>query len=230
MNTLSLVDKLKKYRKYVKEFASKSKDGVEDIHSLRVKSRELFSLIDRNDPFFKRIKKVIKLSNKVRDLDVFFEEYLNSLPKKLFKKLDVESIAKYNELIRKENIKKLHIYLNMFLNIPKNVNFKYEEKEFDLSKVDDLEFDSKELHKYRIYIKKRLFKEKNSYPLNKKKIKLLTNIKDILGHINDNNNGYKKLQTYNIDAVILKEIERYTIKQNSILFEKFKTFNKEVER
>lgn len=230
MNTVSLRDKLKKYKKFVQEFTLKNKNGVEDIHKLRVKSRELYSLIDHDDPFFKRIKKVIKLSNKVRDLDVFFEEYLNSLPKKLFKKLDIESIAKYNDLIRSENIEKLHTYLNMFLDIPESVNFKYEEKEFDISNLDRLEYSPKELHKYRIYIKKRLFKEKNSYPLNKKKIKLLTNIKDILGHINDNYNGCKRLQTYNIDDLVLKDIEIYTKKQNGILFEKFKTFNKEVER
>jgi CHAD domain-containing protein len=230
MNTLSLREKLKKYKKFVQEFTLKNKSSVEDIHKLRVKSRELYSLIDHDEPFYKRIKKVIKLSNKVRDLDVFFEEYLKSLPKKIFKKLDVKSIKKYNDLIRDKNIEKLHTYLSMFLDIPESVNFKYEEKEFDISNIDDLKLEPKELHKYRIYIKKRLFKEKNSYPLNKKKIKLLTNIKDILGHINDNNNGYKRLQTYNIDELVLKEIEIYTKKQNGILFEKFKIFNKEVER
>ncbi|WP_373070570.1 hypothetical protein [Sulfurimonas sp.] len=229
MDTVSLRDKLKKYKKFVKEFTLQNKNGVEDIHKLRLKSRELFSLIDHEDPFFKRIKKVIKLSNKVRDLDVFYEEYIQSLPKKLIKKLDLKTIERYNNLIRVENIEKLHTYLKMFLDIPESVNFKYEEKEFDKSKIDDLEFNPKELHKYRIYIKKRLFKEKNSYPLNKKKIKLLTDIKDILGNINDNSNGFKRLQTYNIDESVLEDIDIYTKKQNGILFDKFKTFNKEVE-
>ncbi len=227
MNEKSLTEKLQNLAKYVKVFVKKNKDGVEDIHKLRVKCRELFSLMGHDDSFYKRIKKVIKLSNKVRDLDVFYEVFIESLPKKYVDKLDIENIVGYTNKERKVYIENLHLYLKD-LNIPSSVEFKYEEKAFEIPKIDELRLNPKALHKYRIYIKKSLYKEKNSYPLNEIKINILTAIKDLLGTINDNYNALKRLESYKIESKLFKKIEEFTKEQNDILFKEFKLINKSI--
>lgn len=225
MKNITLTQKLKKFKKYVEEFYLNHKSGIEDVHKLRVSSRELFSLMSHDEIFSKKIKKVIKLSNKVRDLDVFFEVYLQSLPKKFIDELDIQSIVESTDKIRQKGIDKLHLYLK-YLEIPQKIEFNYEDIEPDIVKIDELEFNQEELHKYRMYIKKRLFKEKNSYPLNKKKIQVLTKIKDLLGDINDYSNGLKRLETYDIEPTFFKKIEEFTQEQNDILFKEFKTINR----
>ena len=157
MKNLTLTQKFKKFKKYVKEFFLNHKSGIEDVHKLRVSSRELFSLMSHDEAFSKKIKKVIKLSNKVRDLDVFFEVYLQSLPKKFIDELEIHSIVESTDKIRQKGIDKLHLYLK-YLEIPDKIEFNYEDIEFDIAKIDALEFNQEELNKYRIYINKKLFK------------------------------------------------------------------------
>ena len=86
MDDKLLLKKLQEYKKFVKQFIVDLKNSVEDIHTLRINSRELHSLISADDPFYPQLKRVIKLSNKIRDIDVFFEVYLHSLPKKYITK------------------------------------------------------------------------------------------------------------------------------------------------
>ena len=224
MNNKSLIEKFEKFKQNIKEFVDYKKSDIEDIHGLRVSSRELFSLLSSDNEFRKHIKKVIKLSNKIRDLDVFFEEYLPSLPKKYIDELDIDNILESANRSRAKDIEKIHLYLK-YLIVPQELEFKYEEKKFDYTKIDVLEFNQAELHKYRIYIKKVLSKEKNTTPKNEKKIKLLTKIKDVLGSINDNDNGLKRLETYEVEPVLFKEINDFTNRKNLALFEEFKIVN-----
>jgi CHAD domain-containing protein len=227
MDSVSLQKKLKSYRKYVKEFIQNKKDSAQDIHDLRVKSRELFSFISKQESSYKALKRVIKLSNNVRDLDVFYKEYIKSLPAHLYLKLDKKKISQSLQSQRKKDIKTLHRFLQNDFTLPQSINFIYEEKGFDHSKIE--KFSKKKLHKYRIYIKKKLYKEKNSYPMNKAKVNTLGKIKDILGTINDNNNGYKRLKSYeSVDEQLLKEIKKYTKRCNKKLFEEFKLLNRGV--
>ena len=137
----------------------------------------------------------------------------------------METILESTNRSRNKDIDKLHLYLK-YLEVPQNLEFKYEVKEFDYSKIEVLKYNQEELHKYRIYIKKNLAKEKNSFPLNKKKVKLLSTIKDLLGTINDYNNGIKRLETYDIEATLFKKIDYFTQEQNAILFKEFIIINK----
>ncbi|OYZ65819.1 MAG: hypothetical protein B7Y17_02685, partial [Sulfuricurvum sp. 24-42-5] len=208
--------KLKKFKKYVKSFVNSRKSGHKEIHSLRVISRELHSLLSDADPFYDRVKKVIKISNKIRDTDVFFEFFLPSLPKKYRNKLEIESIRKYTNKSRKKKIKKLHTYLKSLV-VPKSVLFISENNELNFVSGEDLRLDKTQLHKYRIYLKKILAKEKNSVPKNETKIEILTKIKDILGMIHDHYNGLERLNLCDVNAVLLSKIKSFIQEKNERL-------------
>ena len=224
MDNKSLIKKFEIYKENIKEFVKHEKDSIEDIHTLRVSSRELYSLVSPDDTFRKNIKKVIKLTNKIRDLDVFFEEYLPSLPKEYIDELDINSIVESTNKSRSKDIDKLHLYLK-YLSVPESLEFKYIEKKFDYDKINKVQYNQDELHKYRIYIKKVLSKEKNSSLKNMKKIKVLSKIKDILGTMNDNNNGIKRLESYMITPALFQKIDDFIRRCNFELFEEFEGIN-----
>lgn len=214
--------KLKEFKKLIRHFTKKSLQNEDDIHKLRIKCRELFSLLNKEDAFARSVKKVISLSNEIRDIDVFFSDYLDSLPKKKRKKVLDEISEKEKEDVRKKEIKKLHKYLKK-LEIPKSAEQKAEETTpQELLFMEFPQLDKKKLHKYRIYIKKSLYKEKNSIPKDEKKIKSLTELKDALGTINDNFNGLERLKSYDIKEQLYAKIERYTQEENAKLYEKIK--------
>jgi CHAD domain-containing protein len=217
--------KLKEFEEHLQSFVHLEKCSNKDIHTLRVVSRDLCSLLSVDDPFYGRVKKVIKISNKIRDMDVFFEFFLLSLPKKYLVKLDTDSIEKSTNESRKKKIDKLHEYLKSLV-VPKNVLCKYEEDTFSLMDSNELILSKIELHKYRIYIKKVLVKEKNNALKDETKIKILNKIKDILGTINDNYHGLERLGSYEIDASLFKKIENYGQKENLKLFNRFTKLNR----
>jgi CHAD domain-containing protein len=220
-NTL-LAKKLEKFKEFIKQFTKKSLQSADDIHSLRIKCRELFSLLDKEGTFARSVKKVISLSNEIRDIDVFFDEYLESLPKKYRKKVLEQISEKAKDGVRKKEINKLHKYLKN-LEITNSAEQKADEETVqNLVAMRLPEFDKKKLHKYRIYIKKRLYVEKNSSSKDEKKIKNLTDIKDALGAINDNYNGLERLHSYGVKEKLYEKIERYTQEENAKLYEKIK--------
>ncbi|MFA5455218.1 MAG: CHAD domain-containing protein [Sulfurimonas sp.] len=222
MENALLAKKLGEFEEFIERFTKKSLRSADDIHSLRIKCRELFSLLDKGDALARSVKKVISLSNEIRDIDVFFNEYLVALPKKYRKKALEQISEKAKDGGRKKEIKKLRKYLKK-LEIPKSAEQKSEEKkEQNLVAMEFPSFDKKKLHKYRIYIKKRLYIEKNSSPKDEKKIKSLTDIKDALGAINDNYNGLERLKSYGIKEKLYEKIERYTQEENAKLYEKIK--------
>lgn len=222
MENALLAKKLEKFKEFIKHFTKKSLRSADDIHSLRIKCRELFSLLEKSDTFARSVKKVISLSNEIRDIDVFFDEYLESLPKKYRKKIKEEISEKAKEGGRKKEINELHKYLKN-LKIPNSAEQKTEEEtEQKLVAMKFPKFDKKKLHKYRIYIKKRLYVEKNSSPKDEKKIKNLTDIKDALGAINDNYNGLERLRSYGVKEKLYEKIERYTQEENVKLYEKIR--------
>ena len=225
METLLIMNKLEDFKLFFELFRNSKKEGIEDIHTLRIKSRELLSLSDSNDLFYKQLKKVIKVSNKIRDIDVFIEFYCASLPKKYKKKLDLQIIINSENIQREKQVKKLHFYLNSLV-LPNKIKMKTQESMEHIKKLKKSKLNKQELHKYRIFIKTRLYNEKNSSSANLKRVKRLKKMKDILGTINDNMNGIKKLSAYDIKLTLLKKIKKSTKKQNMKLFRKFKILDK----
>lgn len=216
--------RLKAYKKYIEDFITFYKKSVEDIHTLRVLSRELYSLLSADDGMYKSIKRVIKMSNKIRDLDVFLEEYLPSLPKKYREKLEMSRIHQLTKSQRDDEVEELHTYLKS-LHVNEDAQFMSRHEEITPLHIKEFTLKQQELHKYRIYIKKLLAKEQNSSSPNEKKIHKLKNIKDILGSMNDNANGVKRLREYNTQADLLREIEEHTHQENLKLFDEFKRSN-----
>ncbi|MDD2652757.1 MAG: CHAD domain-containing protein, partial [Sulfurimonas sp.] len=208
--------------KILKHFTKKSLQSPDDVHVLRVKSRELSSLLSKEDAFAKIVKKAISLSNEIRDIDVFFSDYLASLPKRYRKKLQEEIAEKVKEDAREKEIKKLRKYLKN-LQIPKSLEQKTKEETPQTPlQIKFPPLEKKKLHKYRITIKKRLYIEKNSSVKDEKKIKILTEMKDALGAINDNYNGLERVHSYGVKEKLYKKIERYTQEENARVYEKIK--------
>ena len=227
MNIGQLLKKLKSYKNYVKEFVLLEKIAIEDIHELRVNTRELYSLVDDAEVFYKSLRQVIKLSNKIRDIDVFFEDYLDELPRKYLTKAEKKAIKNIENKSRRKKLYKLNKYLESLV-VPSEVKFKCIKSKIKISTPRKLILKQKTLHKYRIYIKKRLYQEKNKILLNKIRIKTLIEIKNILGTINDNTNGLKRLETYNQKPINFEKISKFTNIENEKLFKKFKRVYKEI--
>jgi len=222
---MNLEHTIKKFKKQIKAFSKHERSGVEEIHDLRTACREFISLLDSKESLHKQIKKVIKISNSIRDIDVFFELYLPSLPKKYFKKLDMQSITKSTKHKRKKECDKLHKYLKS-LDIGGDILLHVKADESVISAKKEPNFDQIELHQYRIYIKKMLYREKNSLPINTKRVNILSKIKDCLGSINDNHNGYERCKACDIKAPLLKRIAAFTQAKNLKLFQKFQVLNR----
>ncbi|MEK6658534.1 MAG: CHAD domain-containing protein [Campylobacterota bacterium] len=221
-----LSKKLEEFKIYITRFIVKQKSSVKSIHSLRVNGRELLSLVSADDSFSTELKKVIKQSNKIRDMDVFIQAYLGSLPKKYILKLDIKTIKKSIKKKRKKKIKKLRLYLKSLV-IPHSAEFErnVRNKSLKSRKIETL--NQEELHKYRIYIKKRLYNEKNSTPFDEKRVEVLTKIKDLLGEINDNYNGLKRLKRFAVKHKLFKEIQDFTNLENLRIFKEFKDIEDE---
>lgn len=228
MDTQLIIYKLEDFKLFFEIFRNSRKEAIEDIHNLRIKSRELLSLSDPNDLFYKQLKKVIKVSNQIRDIDVFIEFYCASLSKKYKKKLDLQTIINSENIQREKQVKQLHFYLNSLV-LPNKIKMKTQESMEHIEKLKQPKLNQQELHKYRIFIKTSLYNEKNSSSQNLKKVKRLKKMKDILGTINDNLNGIKKLSAYDVKLTLLKKINKSTKKQNIKLFREFKILDKEEE-
>jgi len=222
MQNKLLAKKLKEFKKYVEKFLMHKKHNVEDIHTLRVNSRELCSIISVDDPFYSRVKRVIKLSNKIRDMDVFLEVYLDSLPKKYRLQLDLNDIKESVKKKRKKKTAKLHTYVQSIVIPESALSHELIHKPSSNISQKTPYLKQTELHKYRIYIKKQLYNEKISTPVNMKKIKALTKIKNLLGTINDNYNGLKSLGNFSIKPKLYDKVQDYTEKENLKIYIKFK--------
>lgn len=81
---------------FIKKLLKKPSIDYDTIHDLRTKSREIISLISKKSALYKRIKKIIKLSNKIRDLDVFKYDFLESLSSTLQKKFQCKNAKSYH--------------------------------------------------------------------------------------------------------------------------------------
>ncbi len=227
MKKCTLNKKLKSLDKTIKTLLVDGDDSINKVHNLRKKTRELLSLVSSSDPFYSKLKKIIKISNHIRDIDVFLSTYLTSLKSTYKQQLNLNKIMQISKNSRNKFFNQLYIYLEK-LYIPHSVKCKnmtqYVSSPINFDN-DSLLFEQKVLHKYRIYIKNELYRTKNQTIKNKRRIELLTKIKDLLGNINDNYNGLARLKKFNIKTKLFEEIEEQTIKKNIKYFDKVKKLN-----
>lgn len=211
---------IKKLSSQVKNLLNKENNTPKAIHKIRIKSREIISLLESQQLYSPSIKKIIKTSNKLRDLDVLINEYFVNLPKGYYKLVNLEKIKENVIELRNKEYKKFLAYLKEFTSF--EIGFVHKE----ISKIDKankynfLPYEKKELHQYRIFIKRLLYIEKSKEQKDKYKIKLLTQIKNNLGIINDNRNAMKVIKKLAQNKREIKKLTQYTEKQNIHLFEK----------
>ncbi len=221
--------KLKNLTETVNLLLLSSNDSIGNIHILRKQTRELLSLVDDSDPFYPKLKKIIKLSNTIRDMDVFFSTYVESLKPSYKKALDMNLIIENSNKTRNKLFQQLYLYIEN-LKIPENIKSKNIVHPLDFPKIQNniaLIFEQKTLHKYRIQIKHTLYALKNLKKQKRKQLKTLTTLKDLLGKINDNFNGLSRLKKLHVtDAKLLDKIEKYTIERNMKYFKKVQKLSK----
>lgn len=219
MATQLIEKKIKALKKKIEKFLLKKDADIEGVHKIRTSSREILSLLNNQKLHSVDLKKILKLSNKIRDIDVLITEYLTKIPKdKKVNKLLIKNILK--EERKKELIVFLE-YLRVFSK--QNIEF-FKKDEIDIKSVKKpyFCFDKKQLHKFRIFIKNQLYLAKNSPSKDINTINFLTQIKDILGYINDNHNAVKILASLPLDAMSKKELKKFTKEQNIKYFTQVK--------
>ncbi len=219
MKTKSL---LKKFQIKMHKFVAKKKCSVKAIHSLRVDCRKILSLLTKDTPLYTKLKKIIKLTNTIRDMDVFLDYYLASLPKEYGAKLELDTMHAHINKRRKKKLSKLYAHLKSF-EMPKKMEVKHRERNTLPALSSEVpSLNQAQLHPYRIQIKRRLYTELNSQFIDEKKVNILKEIKDILGSINDNFNGLERIKAYSIDEKLFEQISAYTERENLKLFQEFK--------
>lgn len=204
-------------------------DSADEVHRLRKKTREFLSLVDPTDPFYPKLKKIIKLSNTIRDIDVFFSTYLESLKPAYKKSLHINTLLLNTKKSRDKLFLELYSYLES-INLPSHIKYQdiTDSLNLQIDKTKEpLVFEQKALHKYRIDIKRTIYSLKYHKKKKKKKIKVLTILKDLLGKINDNFNGLERLKKLQLgEATLMKKIEKYTMKKNIKYFHKVQKLSK----
>ena len=218
MATKKIGKKIFKIKKRIDSFITNGKWEDEDIHKIRVSTREVLSLLGDKELNCSQLKKVIKLSNKIRDIDVLLSEYLVKIPKKYQSNINLPILK---DILRIEREKEFKIFLT-YLNFLLSMNIEFEQSNQIKKTITEPRFSSdiKELHKYRIYIKNQLYIAKNEKVKDKTKIKLLTKIKNFLGNINDNYNAIEFIKKVISDKINIKGLVNYTNKQNNKYFKK----------
>jgi CHAD domain-containing protein len=221
----SLYKHLKQLAKIVKRILVEHDESEKSIHALRMQTREILSLIGKTHPAYDPLKKIIKLSNTIRDIDVFFDFFIPSLPKKLKKQL-LTYTKKNITCKRKKQFEKLYLYL-ILLEIPKDIQIIISQKNLDITKVE-LNFKKESLHKFRIYIKNLLYTHKNNSKENKQIIQTLSHVKDLLGNINDNFNAIKRLKQTDMPSKLFKKIDFFSTLENERYYQEVQALSKQI--
>ncbi len=219
--------RLQKHFKFQQRLQSIAQNNYssEEIHNVRTVARELYALLDNEEPFRSVLKQLLKHTNKIRDIDVFWGVTLPKLPYDYRQKLDIQNIYKKIEKERQINIETLKVFM-FSLSLPESIRFATMSEFKDTFVLHRFEYiDKKPLHSYRLHIKHLLYREKNSPNQDIIVIKRLSRIKDILGHINDNLNALRQFKALGISKHLLKEIKTFIYGENEKLFREFQIQN-----
>ncbi|MEA2029404.1 MAG: CHAD domain-containing protein [Campylobacterota bacterium] len=222
MNEEIIKRKLENINEMVSKMVLLNLDKIDEkrIHRLRIAARELLSLIQHDTPLYQKIKKLIKKSNKIRDIDVFLSYFLAIIEDKHIKRSTIEYIKNSMNSKRMKRIKKFYKSIEKLSLQTDNIKIvDHSQEQIDTMhqpsiNIDTLSLDQKSLHKFRIDMKKLLYIYRNHYPHKIKKIKKLKRIKDRLGFINDNYNGLMLLEEHLGRSLNLTTIEKIIMQCN----------------
>lgn len=228
MSTQKIEKKIDALKDKIEKFISNDDGEMESIHKIRTSSREVLSLLNEQKLHCVDLKKILKLSNKIRDIDVLLNEYFIRIPQNYHDQINILFIK---DILKEERNKELLVFLDYLRNFAiENIEFLQKEQNSNKeSQKPILSSNKKELHKYRIFIKNQLYIAKNCEPINKDKVILLTKIKDLLGDINDNYNAIKIIKSINPNKKDIKELKRYTKEENLLNYKAVESFILELE-
>lgn len=216
----ALKEQLNRLKEAIKIY-QEQREELENLHKLRVESRRTLSLMSefKESLVFFEIKKIIKLSNPIRDYDVMFGETIKNLPKRLYKRLekidikcDLEKKKRGLEESLLEHLQKLSFSEDRFYE--KKVSIKQKKSKssdiFELFSAKLKKMDSNRLHKLRINVKKIRYTLETHSNQENKTIILLKAIQEYLGKVHDND--------------VCLSFLRYELKGNKKEIEKFKRY------
>lgn len=220
MATNRINQKVEKLKKRINLTIIKNDGNADDIHKIRICSREILSLLNHENLYCPSLKKIIKLSNKIRDIDVCLKYFIPYIPMQYQTILNTSIISK---ILYKKRNKRVKIFLQYLRGFLKEeivfLELGTKKKEYQYTKVS---MDINQLHKLRIFIKKLLYIEKNKPNKKKSKIKLLIEIKELLGTINDNHNALNIISKKTQDKILIEKLKKYVDEQNSLHFDTLK--------
>jgi len=172
---LDLVDRYKKHN-----------HNSEVLHDLRVGCRRLSSLIDRSTDLAYALKKLRKLSNEIRDIDVFKEEFYQNLKNSQQGKLKRSGFLKdLNDKKRAKEIDFLYFLNGIdWVELPyvKSENKKSVHEAYPITVPSKKR---KSIHDFRIRVKKLRYVLELSEQENDKQIDYLEKMQEVSGKIHD---------------------------------------------
>lgn len=199
-------------------FVRDRQHSAEDIHRLRTAAREILSLLSAGQQTAPGLKKLIKVSNSIRDIDVLNSGYLPHLPEAVQKKIRASLLRETLQRRRKKELKKLTAYLQPFS--VSDIRLTKSKKQAPAAAPAVPDFNIKRLHQYRIYIKQQLYIARNTEPDNQQKIRRLSRIKDLLGDIHDNHNALKMIRRLLPGRKYFTLLQAYNRKENKKKYHK----------
>jgi len=162
-------------------------DDIEVLHKLRVSSRKLSSILKRKSELSKNLRTLRKLSNEMRDLDVFEDEFFKSLKsthqKKLLK-LGLENFIKIRKNILKVDFL-LFLQSISWIELPLVISKKKIVLDNEVNYLEAPSQESDDIHKFRINVKKLRYRLEHSESENDRLIQLLKKMQEFSGKIHD---------------------------------------------
>lgn len=230
--------KLQALKKQAEHLVTHGCGDKEAVHTIRVQAREILSLLHRQGATSPELKKVISLSNKIRDIDVLLSDYLPDVPARCQRRINLSQIKDTLTTIREQEARGLLHYLSAFpepaLSPVKNADKKQAKHPPQLSR------NIHKLHQYRIFIKHQLYLSRNKSGVtdpadnnlsdNNRRIHLLGRIKDTLGSIHDNYTALKLIAAISDDKKSIRPLKKYTREVNARQFRKAARLIRKLEK
>lgn|GEM_PF-1764970 len=218
MKATLLIDYLKAELEYISTIVlSINKDSdIAYLHGFRVAIRRVRSLLklffSQEKSIEKTLKKIVKKTNALRELDIFIKSLDKELYPKLYSSIYQARLSYFDTIWTKKfvtlTIKNLEILKTKLLNIKSSytkrsyIKITHRHYKQSIEKFKNLDSSSSEktLHKVRIHFKVSKyaleFLDKTKFSNEKKRIKKAKKIQDIFGDIQDKNNQIEWLENF----------------------------------
>lgn len=232
------------HKEKVRNYLRNNQD-IENLHQLRVQSRRILAHLQKESNLYRQLKETMKKSNPVRDIDVLMADTMPTFPKALRKKIKSSGLI---EKIKKTKTQKEQILREFLFDVEYAYEdflfFQHVEEEeparpdkaetgkairkkaVPMTKVTRLNTDiklleipEKEVHRFRIQVKKERYTAEHQSKPNKKTISIFKKMQEFLGKFNDYCVFKETLHHYKIDKAIMREVDGFLEEEKNILLQ-----------